>query len=132
MSLKAKVSEELKTAMKEKNAAKLGILRVLKAEIERNEQTSTGKIDLPDTDVIKLVKKLVEGIKETTKDQTEIEVLEAYLPTQLTESAIRMIVATVKQSGQTQMSEFMKFFKTYHDGQYDGKLLSNIVKEALA
>ena len=132
MSLKAKVSEELKTAMKEKNAAKLGILRVLKAEIERNEQTAAGKIDLPDGDVIKLVKKLVEGIKETTKDQVEIDVLEAYLPKQLSEAEIKMIVATVKQSGANQMGDFMKYFKSYHDGQYDGKLLSNLVKEALA
>lgn len=132
MSLKAKVSEDLKSAMKEKNVAKLGILRVLKAEIERNEQTAAGKIDLPDADVVKLVKKLVEGIKETTKDQTEIDVLEAYLPSQLTESAIRMIVGTVKQAGFHQMGDFMSFFKTHHNGQYDGKLLSTIVKETLA
>ena len=132
MSLKIKISEDLKTAMKEKNAVKLGILRVLKAEIERNEQSATGKIELPDGDVIKLVKKLIEGIKETTKDQNEIDALDVYLPKQMTESEIKIVISVIKKSGISNMGDFMKYFKSYHDGQYDGKLLSNLVKEALS
>jgi len=131
MSLKIKISEDLKTAMKEKNTIKLGILRVLKAEIERNEQSANGKIELPDGDVIKIVKKLIEGIKETTKDQVEIDALDLYLPKQMNEDEIKAIIALVKQSGISQMGEFMKYFKVYHDGEYDGKLLSNLVKESL-
>lgn len=125
MSLKLKVSEDLKTAMKEKNAGKLSILRVLKGEIERNEQTANGKIDLADADVIKLAKKLVEGIKETTGNQEEISTLENYLPQQLTEEQIRDILATLEV---TDMGSIMKYFKANHDGTYDGKTLSTIIK----
>ena len=83
MSLTNLISEDLKTAMKEKNAVKLSVLRVLKAEVQRSEQTANGKVELTDGDVIKIVKKLAEGIKETTKNQDELNVLEAYLPKQL-------------------------------------------------
>jgi len=129
MNLNVKISEDLKTAMKEKNVVKLGILRVLKSELQRIEQSANGKIELTDADVIKIAKKLIDGIKETTNNQEELVVLDSYLPKQLTEETIRMIVFTVKQSGVSQMGDFMKYFKTNHEGQYDGKILSNIVKE---
>jgi len=129
MNLNVKISEDLKTAMKEKNVVKLGILRVLKSELQRIEQSANGKIELTDADVIKIAKKLIDGIKETTNNQEELVVLDSYLPKQLTEETIRMIVSTVKQSGVSQMGDFMKYFKTNHEGQYDGKILSNIVKE---
>lgn len=132
MTLKLRISEELKGAMKEKNTLKLSTLRVLKAEIERNEQTSNGKIDMKDGDVIKLVKKLVESIKETTKNLDEIAILEAYLPLQLTEDQIRLVTVKLKEAGHSSLREIMKYFKTNHDGLYDGKILSNIAKEVLA
>ena len=131
MNLKEKVSEDLKTAMKEKNTVKLSILRVLKGEIERNGQGPSGKVDLTDGDVVKIVKKLVEGIKETTNNQDELNVLNDYLPKQMSESEIRLVINTVKQSGASNIGDFMKYFKVYHDGQYDGKVLSNLVKEVL-
>jgi uncharacterized protein YqeY len=131
MSLKERVSEDLKTAMKEKNAVKLSVLRVLKAEIQRNEQTLAGKVELTDADIIKLAKKLIEGIKETNNNQDEILVLESYMPKQLTEEYLRATVSSLKETGLTNMGEFMKYFKTNHDGLYDGKVLSNIVKEVL-
>ena len=129
MSLKLKISDDLKSAMKEKNAIKLSILRVLKGEIERNEQSASGKIELPDGDIIKLVKKLIDSIKETTNNQIEITTLENYLPKQLTEDEIRGILSllSVKDLGAV-----MKSFKANYDGLYDGKLLSSIVKENLA
>ncbi len=130
--LKLKITEDLKSAMKSKDTNKLGIIRVLKGEIERSEQTSTGKVELTDGEIVKIVKKLIEAIKETTNDKTELAVLDVYLPKQLSEDEIKIIVATVKQSGVSQMGDFMKHFKTNYDGQYDGKLLSNLVKEALA
>lgn len=129
MTLKTRVSDDLKTAMKEKNAGKLSILRVLKSEIERNEQTSNGRVELSDGDVIKLTKKLVEGIKETTGNQAEISALEIYLPSQLTEEQIKEIITI---SSLTDMGSIMKYFKTNHDGTYDGKTLSGIVKTLIS
>lgn len=128
MSLINLISEDLKSAMKEKNATKLGILRVLKAEIQRSEQGANGKIELADGDVVKIVKKLVEGIKETTNNQDELSVLEGYLPKQLSEAEMREIVSLLSIKD---MGAVMKHFKANYDGQYDGKTLSVIVKESL-
>lgn len=129
MSLANLISEDLKTAMKEKNAVKLSVLRVLKAEVQRSEQSANGKIELTDGDVIKIVKKLAEGIKETTKNQDELSVLEAYLPKQLSEAEMREIVSLLSVKD---MGSIMKHFKLNYDGQYDGKTLSTIAKEVLS
>lgn len=132
MSLREQISEDLKSAMKEKNAPKLSVLRVLKSEIQRNEQTANGKIDLSDGDVIKLVKKLIEGIKETTKNQDELAAVEVYLPSQLSDvAAINMIQKLRIDENYTSMGQFMKYFKEHFDGQYDGKVLSGLIKNAL-
>ena len=131
MNLSVKVSDDLKTAMKEKNVVKLSVLRVLKSEIQRSEQTASGKVDMSDGDVIKLVKKLVEGIKETTNNQDELYVLGEYLPKQMTENEIRVVVDVIKSSGVSNLGDYMKYFKVNHDGLYDGKTLSNIVKEII-
>lgn len=126
MNLINSISEDLKTAMKEKNTVKLGILRVLKAEIQRSEQGANGKVELTDGDVIKLVKKLVEGIKETTNNQDELSILETYLPKQLSETEMRQIISLLSVKD---MGAIMKHFKANYDGQYDGKTLSTIAKE---
>lgn len=128
MSLINSISDDLKSAMKEKNTLKLGILRVLKAEIQRLEQGPNGKVELNDGDVIKIVKKLVEGIKETSQNQDEISILETYLPKQFSEIEIRQIISSLSVKD---MSAIMKHFKTNFDGQYDGKILSTIVKESI-
>jgi len=128
MNLINSISEDLKTAMKEKNTVKLGILRVLKAEIQRSEQGANGKVQLSDADVIKLVKKLIESIKETTNNQDEITVLDVYLPKQLSEVEMREIMSLLSIKD---MGAIMKHFKANYDGQYDGKILSSIVKESL-
>jgi uncharacterized protein YqeY len=131
MSLVEQVSEELKTAMKEKDAVKLRVLRVLKSEVQRNEQSVTGKVVVNDADVVKIVKKFIEGVKTTTNNQDEISVLESYLPTQLSESEIKLVITKVAESGALQIGDFMKHFKMNYDGRYDGKVLSNLIKEVL-
>ena len=131
MSLQTKISEELKTAMKEKNTVKLSALRVLKSEVQRLEQSASGKVDLTDGDIVKVVKKLIEGVKETTNNPEELAVYTEYLPKQLSESEIRTVISVLKQSGLTNLGDYMKHFKTQYDGLYDGKTLSSLVKEML-
>ena len=92
MSLKDKIVADIKTAMKNKDTQRLGVLRVLKGEIERNEQTSKGKVELADVDIVALVKKSIQGIKETNNDEFEIEVLETYLPKQLSNFELTKLV----------------------------------------
>jgi len=135
MKLKEQISEDLKSAMKNKDSVKLNILRVLKGEIERNEQTATKRVELSEGDILKLVKKMIEGIKETNGSEDEINTLEVYMPQQLTEAAIKTIASSYKQlQGLTrpdEMGKIMSHFKENYGGRYDGKVLSDIAKEIL-
>lgn len=131
MSLKTKISEDLKSAMKAKNTTVLSILRVMKGEIERSEQTSNGKVEVGDAEIIKIVKKLIDGIKETTNNQEELDVLNVYLPTQLSPTQMEDIVKELRLNGVQSMGEIMKYFKSEHDGTYDGKTLSTIIKNLI-
>jgi uncharacterized protein YqeY len=128
MILIEKINLDLKSAMIEKNLKKLSILRVLKSELQRIEQTSNGKIILTDADVVKVVKKMIEGVKLTSNDENELGILNVFLPKQLTNEQIK---ETLSILGLNNLGEIMKYFKTNFDGQYDGKILSNIIKEML-
>jgi uncharacterized protein YqeY len=120
MSLKLKISEELKLAMKEKNAIKLSILRVLKGELERNEQTKNGKVELNDVDIFKIIKKLILSINETTNNQDELNVLNSFLPKQLTKDEIMEIV---NANNFENVRDSIKYFNQNHAGLFDSKIL---------
>jgi len=136
MKLKEQISEDLKSAMKNKDSVKLNILRVLKGEIERNEQTATKRVELSDGDILKLVKKMIEGIKETKGSEDEINTLEIYMPQQLSMSEVKTIASSYKDiqglTGQKDMGKIMSHFKDNYGGRYDGKVLSDIAKEILS
>jgi len=89
-----------------------------------------------DDDVIKKVKKMVSNLKETNGDQVEIEILESYLPKQLTRDELighaRVFIETNKLSGPREMGKVMGYFNKNFTGLYDGKKLSNIVKSLLS
>lgn len=133
MNLKEQISNDLKQSMKDKDMVKLNVLRVLKAEIERNEQTANGKVDLSDADIIKQVKKMIEGIKLSNNDVNELNILEAYLPKQLTIEEIKFIIEPwVKHEDKNQtLREIMQYFKINYEGLYNGKIVSNLVKELI-
>jgi uncharacterized protein len=125
MKLTDRVASEMIAAMKQRDIPRLSILRVVKSELQRLEQSSGGKVELTDVDVIKVVKKLIEGVKETTQNQVEINILSSYLPKQLTEEEIKNIIGLLSVKD---MGAIMKHFKNNFDGQYDGKTLSSIIK----
>jgi|ERR1044072_777590 uncharacterized protein YqeY len=132
MTVKDTVSNDLKTSMKEKNTKAVSILRVLKAELDRAEQGPKGKVEITQGILTSIVKKLIEGIKETTNDQVEISILDSYLPKQLTEADMLVKINELKASGiEANLGAYMKAFKTEYEGQYDAKVLSNLVKSAL-
>lgn len=132
MTVKDIVSINLKTAMKEKNTKAVSILRVLKAELDRSEQGPKGKVEITQGILTSIVKKLIEGIKETTNDQIEISILNSYLPKQLTEADMLAKINGLKAGGiEGNLGAYMKAFKTEYEGQYDAKVLSNLVKSAL-
>jgi uncharacterized protein YqeY len=135
MELQKQISEDLVAAMKAKDTTTLNVLRVLKGEIQRGEQSSSGKIELSDADIVKLVKKSIDGINETGGDQSEVAVLEKYMPKQMTEFEINLSVTSLilanGYNSPKDMGKIMAYFNQNYAGQYDGKLLSEVVKNLL-
>ena len=122
-------------AMKDKNEVSRDILRVLRGEIQRNEQTSKGKIELADADIVKIVKKLIESVKESGEDNGEIAILESYLPQQMSELNITDTVieyaAMHKLDSPKEMGKVMASVKKELAGRADMSKVSSIVKSSL-
>ena len=135
MNLQAQISADLVTAMKAKDTTRLNVLRVLKGEIQRKEQSPTGKIELSDGDIVKLVKKSIDGINEIGGDQSEIAILEKYMPKQMSELEINLVVTSLilgnGYNSPKDMGKIMAHFNQNYANQYDGQLLSEVVKYLL-
>ena len=148
MSLKDKLTEDMKQAMKDKEAGKLrlSVIRMVRAAI-KNVEIDT-KAELAEEDVIAIVAKEVkmrrdsmEEFKKGQRDdlvaqlEQEIEVLLPYLPQQLTEAEVREIVTeAVAIAGATSskdMGKVMAVLMPKVKGRADGKLVNNIVRESL-
>ena len=148
MSLKDKLTEDMKQAMKDKEAGKLrlSVIRKVRAAI-KNVEIDT-KAELAEEDVIAIVAKEVkmrrdsmEEFKKGQRDdlvaqlEQEIEVLLPYLPQQLTEAEVREIVTeAVAIAGATSskdMGKVMAVLMPKVKGRADGKLVNNIVRELL-
>lgn len=135
MELQKQINSDLVSAMKNKETTTLNVLRVLKGEIQRAEQSPSGKIELSDGDVIKLIKKSIDSINETGGNQAEVAVLEKYMPKQMTEIEINLVVIPLilnnNYNSPKDMGKIMGYFNQNYAGQYDGKLLSEVVKNLL-
>lgn len=130
--MKKLIEERIKLAMRSGDTLTRDTLRVLKGEIERNEDSQK---TLSDIEIQKMAKKMVENLTEMSPDSPEISVLQDFLPNSLTtdeliselESFIRANNIENKQG----LGLVMKHFKTNFDGRYDGKELSELIKNRL-
>jgi uncharacterized protein len=109
MNLKSQIVEELTAAMKAKEELKKEVLRMLKAEVMKEEVAGNEKRELEDSEILKIVKRMVKQRKDSIeqfkkggrtelaeKEKTEIPILEAYLPAQMSEEDIVAIVTKKK------------------------------------
>lgn len=148
MSLQQRLVEDMKQAMKDKEEGRLrlSVIRMTRAAIKNEEIDKKTVLNDEQTEdiIIKEVKKrkdaLVEFEKagrpdEVTKLEQEIEILMAYLPKQLSEAELREIITNIveevnptapKDQGKV-MAKLMPLVK----GKADGKLVGNLVKEAI-
>ncbi|MBU2701497.1 putative protein YqeY [Sporomusaceae bacterium BoRhaA] len=148
MSLKDKLTADMKSAMKEKEAGKLrlSVIRMVRANIKYAEIEQ--KTELTDEQVLDVLTKEVkmrrDSIEEFTKGnrpelvenlEREIEVLMHYLPKQLSEAEIRTLAqAAVTKSGAStakEMGKVMAILMPSVKGKADGKLVNTIVRELL-
>jgi uncharacterized protein YqeY len=146
MSLKAQISEDMKNAMRAKDSARLGAIRLLQAAIKQREVDE--RIELSDTDVIAAIEKMLKQRRdsiaayESAKRQDladvekfEVTVLQAYLPQQLTEeelnAILEQVVVDTGASGIKDMSKVMAAIKPLVVGRADMGKISGLIKTRL-
>ena len=147
MSLKAQISEDMKSAMRAKETERLGTIRLLQAAMKQKEVDE--RVELDDTAVIAIVDKLIKQRKDSVdaftkagrqdladKESSEIDALKAYLPARMSEAeitqAVQAIVAELGAAGSGDMGKVMGAVKTQLAGKADMGLVSAAVKAALS
>ena len=145
--LKDRITEEMKTAMRAKDAPRLLTIRGLLAAVKQREVDE--RIELDDVAVTTIVDRLVKQRKDSIqqftaggrqdlvdKEQGEVAVLEGYLPARLGEAEIAAevaaIVAETGATGAADMGKVMAAAKARFTGRAEMSLVSAAVKAALA
>jgi uncharacterized protein YqeY len=146
MSLKAQISEDMKTAMRAKDSARLGTIRLLQAAIKQREVDE--RIELDDSNVIAVIEKMLKQRRDSIAayesagrndladvEKFEVSVLQTYLPQQLTEDEIKdileKVVAETGAAGIKDMSKVMAAIKPLVAGRADMGKISGLIKTRL-
>lgn len=147
MSLKARITEDMKTAMKAKETARLGAVRLILAAIKQREVDE--RIELDDAAVIAVIEKMLKQRKDSITqyeaakrqdladaEKFEVEVLTAYMPQAMSAAEVDAIVAqAVADSGAktpADMGKVMALVKPQIAGRADMAEVSKLVKAKLA
>jgi uncharacterized protein YqeY len=150
VNLSERVDSELKTAMREKNAIKLGVLRMLKAALT-NATIEKGGADskLTDAEAAQVIRKQVKQRQDSiesfekggraelaAKEKDELSILQSYLPQAMSTDEISKVVqetiTEVGASSKAQMGAVMKALQAKVAGRADGKTLSAEVQRQLS
>lgn len=150
MTSRQQLQEELKQSMLAKDELKTSVLRLLLSAINYYEiQKGGAGYEASDEDVLSVIQKEVKQRKESIeqfkaanrgelvdKEQKELEILQTYLPAQISEDQIREIVKeTIREIGAAtaaEMGKVMAALMPKVKGKADGSLVSKIVKEELS
>ncbi len=147
MSLKERITDDMKAAMRAKDSERLGAIRMLTAAIKQKEVDE--RVELDDTGVIAIVDKLIKQRKDSIeafqkaarqdladKEAAEMAVLQVYLPARLSADEVavevKAIVAELGAQGPGDMGKVMGAVKTRLAGKADMGQVSAAVKAALA
>ena len=120
MSLKQQINEDMKTAMRARDTARLGAIRLLLAAIKQREVDE--RIELSDADVIAIIEKMIKQRRDSISqfeaakrqeladaEKFEISVLQTYMPQQMTEDEVAAAVAeAIASSGAKSPQEMGK------------------------
>lgn len=147
MSLKARVQEDMKTAMRSGDKRRLGVIRLLLAAVKQREVDE--RIELDDNQVLAVLDKMVKQRRESAaqyqqaqrqdlaeQETYEIEVLQTYLPQPLTAAEIEtLIAAAISQTGaqgMQDMGKVMGVLKPQLQGRADLGAVSAQIKAKLS
>lgn len=146
--LKEKINADMLSAMRAKEEMKVSVLRMLKAALMKFEVSGDKKKEATDEEVLQIIGKEVKQRKDSidafkkggredmaAKEESEMKILQTYLPAQLDEAAIRQVISRViSQSGSVTKANFGKIMGAAMGqlkGQADGQVVSRIVGELL-
>ena len=147
MSLKAQITEDMKAAMRAKDAARLSAIRLLLAAMKQREVDE--RIELTDADILAIIEKMLKQRRDSVTqyeaggrqdladvEKFEIGVLSGYMPQQLTEAEITAeVAAAVAASGAKAMQDMgkvMALLKPKLAGRADMAKVSAAVKARLS
>ncbi len=147
MSLKTRISDDMKAAMRAKDAPRLGAIRLLLAAMKQKEVDE--RVELTDTDVISIIEKMIKQRRDSIAqyeagsrrdladaERFEITVLAAYMPQALSDAEIAAAISdAVQSSGAKAMSDMgkvMAVLKPKLAGRADMGKVSALVKSKLA
>ena len=147
MTLKARITEDMKSAMKAKEAGRLAAIRLLLAAIKQKEVDE--RVELDDAAVAAVIEKLVKQRKDSVTqyeaanrqdladiEKAEIDILAAYLPEKMSSeeiaAAVAAAVAQTGAKGPADMGKLMGVLKPQLTGKADMAEVSKLVKAALS
>ena len=146
MSLKDQITEDMKNAMRAKDTARLGTIRLLLAAMKQKEVDE--RIELDDGTVVAIIEKLIKQRKDSISqfqaanrddlvaiENAELIVLQTYMPEQMSEAEVAAVVAKavaeVGATGPQDMGKVMGLVKSQLAGKADMGVVSAQVKAAL-
>jgi uncharacterized protein len=147
MSLKEQITEDMKSAMRAKDMAKLGTIRLLTAAMKQKEVDE--RVELTDAMVLAIIEKMIKQRKDSIAqfeaggrqdlvdiEKAELAVLSTYMPAALSDAEIAAevaaAVAQVNPMGPQDMGKVMAIVKAKLAGRADMTVVSGLVKAALA
>jgi uncharacterized protein YqeY len=146
VSLKTRITEDMKAAMRAKDAPRLGAIRLLQAAIKQREVDE--RVELEDTHVIEVIEKMLKQRRDSISqyeaanradladvEKYEVSVLQEYLPQPLSEAEIAQLldkaVAETGASGVKDMGKVVAAVKPHVVGRADMGKVSGLIKARL-
>ena len=146
MSLKEQILEDMKTAMRAKNASQLESIRLLRAAIQRKEVDD--RVELDDDEVLAILQKQIKQSQDAIsqfaagdrpdlvqKEQVHVDHLKVYLPEQMSDddvgAAVTAAIASTGATSMRDMGKVMGVLKNQLQGKADMGKVSGLIKQQL-
>lgn len=146
MSLKNRIQEDMKTAMRSQDKQRLGCIRLILAALKQREVDE--RIELSDAHILAVLEKMIKQRRESllhyeqagrtdlaAQENFEIGVIQAYLPTPLTEAQLATLIneaiASTGAQSVRDMGKVMAIIKEQAQGRADMSQVSNLIKTRL-
>ena len=147
MTLKQQITEDMKTAMRAKETARLGAIRLLLSAMKQREVDE--RIELTDADIVAIIEKMLKQRRDSISqyeaakrqdladvEKFEVTVLQTYMPQQLSEdeiiSAITEVISSTGATGPQDMGKVMAAIKPKLAGRADMGKVSGLIKAQLS